>query len=51
MEKVDVNKVIAFTWDCPKYGVFNITERYCDLVCGECHEEFDVGEQTDCVQR
>lgn len=41
MEKVKVSTVSALTWECPKCDTFNITEEYCNLICCECHEEFE----------
>lgn len=42
MEKVDVYEVYAYSWECPKCGTQNLTDKYCDLICCECDEEFEV---------
>ena len=41
MEKVEVFKVTALTWECPNCETYNITEEYCPMICCECHEEFE----------
>lgn len=42
MEKVNVFRVSALTWECPNCGTHNITEEYCDMICCECDEEVEV---------
>lgn len=44
MEKVNVIEVNAYAWDCPKCGYYNCQDKYSDLICDGCAEEFEVGE-------
>ncbi len=44
MEKVNVTEVNAYSWECPKCRQINCTEKYCDLICDGCNNEFEVGE-------
>lgn len=40
-QKVHVEEVDAISWECPKCGAYNIQDKYNDLVCNECGEEFE----------
>lgn len=46
MGKVDICEIDAYSWDCPKCGHYNCHDKYADLICEGCSEEFEVGEVT-----
>lgn len=46
MGKVDICEIDAYSWDCPKFGHDNCHDKYADLICEGCSEEFEVGEVT-----
>ena len=44
MKKVSVAEIESYSWHCPECGTHNINDKDTNLICSNCHEQFEVGD-------